>query len=120
MPEAGAALRRHYNRNKKNSTYEFIVCMIKSETSDQLLGLHCSKDGKATHTVLKMQRSGIDTIKYHTSPETPYHARIQKVCQRGSNERREGPNTTISRPSSASQRNAIEWRFAGVPMMAQH
>ena len=53
MPEAGAALRRHYNRNKKNSTYEFIVCMIKSETSDQLLGLHCSKDGKATHTVLK-------------------------------------------------------------------
>ena len=83
MPEAGAALRRHYYRNKKNSAYEFIVCMIKSVTSEQLLGLHCSKDRKTTHTVLKMQRSGMDTIKYHTSPETPYHARVQKVLSEG-------------------------------------
>ena len=33
---------------------------------------------------------------------------------------REDPNTTINGPSSARQRNAIKWRFAGVPMMAQH
>ena len=30
------------------------------------------------------------------------------------------PSTTISGPSSARQRNAIKWRFTGVPMMAQH
>ena len=30
------------------------------------------------------------------------------------------PNTTISGPSSDRQGNAIKWRFAGVPMMAQH
>ena len=35
-------------------------------------------------------------------------------------EGREDPSTTISGPSSARQRNAIKWRFAGVPMMAQH
>ena len=34
-------------------------------------------------------------------------------------ERREDPKSTKSGPSSARQRNAI-WRFAGVPMMAQH
>ena len=32
---------------------------------------------------------------------------------------REDLNTSISGSSSASQRNA-KWRFAGVPMMAQH
>ena len=35
-------------------------------------------------------------------------------------EGRENPGTTISGPSSAHQPNAIKWRFAGVPMMAQH
>ena len=48
-------------------------------------------------------------------------------------EGREDPSTTISGPSKARQRNAIygpssarqlnaiiKWRFAGVPMMAQH
>ena len=29
-------------------------------------------------------------------------------------------NITISGPSSVRQRNAIKWRFAGVPTMAQH
>ena len=61
------------------------------------------------------------------------HARIKKFCQRGSNfdnvffvlfflidEGREDPSTTISGPSSARQRNAIKWRFAGVLIMAQH
>ena len=33
-------------------------------------------------------------------------------------EGREDPNTTISGPSSARQRNTIKWCFAGVPMMA--
>ena len=33
---------------------------------------------------------------------------------------REDPGTTISGLSSARQRNAIKWRFAGVPMMAKH
>ena len=55
------------------------------------------------------------------------HARIQKVCQRGSNfdnvfflvvDRREDPNKYHG-PSLARQRNAIKWRFAGVLMMAQ-
>ena len=35
-------------------------------------------------------------------------------------EGREDPRPTISGPSSARQRNAIKWRFADVPMMAQH
>ena len=35
-------------------------------------------------------------------------------------EGRKDPNTTISRPTSARQWNAIKWRFAGVPMMSQH
>ena len=35
-------------------------------------------------------------------------------------EGREDPSTTISGPSSARQRNAIKWRFAGVPKMAKH
>ena len=35
-------------------------------------------------------------------------------------EGREDPSTTKSGPLSARQRNAIKWRFAGVPMMAQH
>ena len=35
-------------------------------------------------------------------------------------EGREDPSTTISGPSSVRQRNAIKWRFAGMPMMAQH
>ena len=46
------------------------------------------------------------------------HARIQKVFQRGSNfdvffvdKIREEPNATICRPTSASQRNAIEMAF---------
>ena len=30
----------------------------------------------------------------------------------------EEPNTTISGPSSARQRNAIKWRFAGGPLMS--
>ena len=34
--------------------------------------------------------------------------------------KREDPNTTISGPSSAQQQNAIKWRFAGVPIIAQH
>ena len=57
------------------------------------------------------------------------HARIQKVLSEGVQHSqrffklmrgREDPNTTINGPSSARQRNAIKWRFAGVPMMAQH
>ena len=52
----------------------------------------------------------------------------RKLCQRGSNfdniflvyEGREDQSTTFSGPSSARQRNAIKWRFAGVPIMAQH
>ena len=35
-------------------------------------------------------------------------------------ESREDPSTTISGPSEARQRNAIKWRFAGMPLMAQH
>ena len=35
-------------------------------------------------------------------------------------EGRENPITIISGPSSVRQRNAIKWRFAGVPMIAQH
>ena len=35
-------------------------------------------------------------------------------------EGREDPCTNVSGPFSASQRNAIKWRFAGVPMLAQH
>ena len=30
------------------------------------------------------------------------------------------PNSTKSGPPSPHQRNAIKWRFAGEPMMAQH
>ena len=53
----------------------------------------------------------------------------RKFCQRGSNfdrffllvdEEREDPSTTISGPLSARQRNAIEWRFAGMPMIVHH
>ena len=60
----------------------------------------------------------------------------RKFCHRGSNfdkvflpfsftfflvdEGREDPSTTISGPSPARQRNAIELRFAGVLMMAKH
>ena len=35
-------------------------------------------------------------------------------------EGREDPSPTLSRPISARQRNAIKWRFAGMPMNAQH
>ena len=35
-------------------------------------------------------------------------------------EGKDEPNATISRPSSARQGNAIQWRFAGVPMMSQY
>ena len=35
-------------------------------------------------------------------------------------EGREDQNTTISGPASVCQRNALKWRFAGVPMMAQN
>ena len=35
-------------------------------------------------------------------------------------EGREDPSTIIRGPSSVRQRNAIKWRLAGVPMMAQH
>ena len=35
-------------------------------------------------------------------------------------EGRVDPNTTIIGSSSARQRNAIKWRFAGVPMIAEH
>ena len=62
------------------------------------------------------------------------HARIQKVLSEGVQLRqrfffvlfflvdvvREDPSTTLSGPSSACQQNAINWRFAGMPMMAQH
>ena len=59
----------------------------------------------------------------------------RKFCQRGptlttffvlfffvllGDEGREDPSTNISEPSSTCQRNAIKWRFAGYPMMAQH
>ena len=52
----------------------------------------------------------------------------RKFCQRGSNsdnvflvdERRMDPNTNNSGPSSARQRNAIKWHFAGGPMIAKH
>ena len=36
------------------------------------------------------------------------------------NEGNEDPNNTKCGPSLARQRNAIKWRFAGGPMMAQH
>ena len=35
-------------------------------------------------------------------------------------DRREDPSPTSSGPSSARQRNAIKWRFPGMPMNAQH
>ena len=35
-------------------------------------------------------------------------------------EGRGDPSTTLSGSSSDRQPNAIKWRFAGVPMMAQH
>ena len=35
-------------------------------------------------------------------------------------ETREDCDTTTSGPSSARQPNAIKWRFAGVPTMAQY
>ena len=52
----------------------------------------------------------------------------RKFRKRGSNfdivflvdEGREDPNTTISGPLSARQRNTIKWRVTGVSMMAQH
>ena len=52
----------------------------------------------------------------------------RKLCQRGSNFdnvffkliRGEVPSPTLSGPSSARQRNAIKWRFADMPMNAQH
>ena len=52
----------------------------------------------------------------------------RKFCQRNPtlttfflvDEGREDPSATLSGPSSARQRNAIKWRFAGVSMMAQH
>ena len=47
----------------------------------------------------------------------------RKFCQRLFflvDEGREDPSTTISGPSPARQQNAIQWRFAGVQMMAQH
>ena len=50
----------------------------------------------------------------------------RKFCQRGSkyvflvDEGREDPNTTISRPSSAASKMPFKWRFAGMPMIAQH
>ena len=52
------------------------------------------------------------------------HAQIQKVLSEGSNfdihEGREDPNTTISGPSLASQRNTIKWGLAGVRLVAQN
>ena len=52
----------------------------------------------------------------------------ESFCQRGSNsdvfvdvffdEGRKDPDTTINWPSSACQRNAVIWRFAGGPTMA--
>ena len=53
----------------------------------------------------------------------------RKICQRGPtltlffllvDKGREDPSTTISGSSSAHQRNAIKWRFSGVPMIAQN
>ena len=53
----------------------------------------------------------------------------RKLWQRGSNsdnvfflvdEELEDPNTTKGGPPSPRQRNAIYWRFAGEPMVAQH
>ena len=54
----------------------------------------------------------------------------RKFCQRGPilttfflvDEGREDPSTgtIIKGSSSARKRNAIKWRFAGVPMMARH
>ena len=52
----------------------------------------------------------------------------RKFCQRGSNfdkvfflfDQGRADSSTISRPSSAHQQNAIKWCFAGVPMMTQH
>ena len=54
--------------------------------------------------------------------------RSRNSCQSGSNfenvflvdEGREDPSTIISEPALAHQRNAMKWRFAGGPMMAQH
>ena len=63
--------------------------------------------------------------------------RSRKFCQRGSKFDKvfffffqlmgvggwggiEDPNTDINGPSSAPQQNAIEWRFAGGQMLAQH
>ena len=35
-------------------------------------------------------------------------------------EGREDPKSTTSGPSLSRQRKAIKWRYAGVPMVAQH
>ena len=61
-------------------------------------------------------------------PSYMYMRGSRKFCQRGSNlenffffdEGREDLSTIISGPSLARQRNAIKWRFAGVPIMTQH
>ena len=54
----------------------------------------------------------------------------RKICQRGPtltrvgfflvDEGREDPSTTLTGPSTDRQRNAIKWRFAGMPMMSQY
>ena len=54
----------------------------------------------------------------------------RKFCKRGSNfdsyfvflvdKRRDGLNTTISGDRWPTRKTPFKWRFAGVPMMAQH
>ena len=89
--------------------------------------------------ILNLHIAPVPTTKFRSNLKygsRGHHARIQKVLSEGVqlnkrffffvflfcvfDEGREEPSTTISGPSSARQRNAIKWHFAGVSMMAQH
>ena len=92
------------------------MCMINSVNSDQLLYLHCSNDGKVTYAVLKVKRrqiSGIDTIKYHTSPETSYLNYVTKTrkhyTQETNKSKYNAPVTCIPRPSRSGNSEAFSF-----------
>ena len=56
------------------------------------------------------------------------HARIQKVCQMGSNfdniflvnEKKGMPKIPLAGHHRPASETPLKWRFAGVPMVAQH
>ena len=78
-------------------------------------------------TPMRLEPAALRSRVKHSTSEP---LRSQKVLQVGVHfdnfflvdDEREDPSTTISGPYSARQRNAIKWRFTGVPvtMMAQH